>query len=79
MVYTPFTVKYNEIISIEGRRLLAACYAYLGRKDEARFQASKVMEAYPNFSLSHWEHVQPDVNPEDTEHFLHGLRLAGLK
>lgn len=63
----------------EGRRLLAACYAYLGRKDEARFQASKVMEAYPNFSLNHWEHVQPDVNPEDTEHFLHGLRLAGLK
>jgi adenylate cyclase len=62
----------------EGRRLLAACYAYLGRKDEAKFQASKVLEAYPNFNLKHWENVQPDVNPDDTEHFVHGLRMAGL-
>jgi TolB-like protein/class 3 adenylate cyclase len=62
----------------EGRRLLAACYAYLGKKEEARFQASKVMEAYPNFKLEYWTKVQPDVNPEDTEHFVNGLRLAGL-
>jgi len=62
----------------EGRRLLAACHAYMGNKDEAKFQASKVLEAYPNFDLSHWEAVQPDVNPEDTEHFVKGLRLAGL-
>ncbi len=62
----------------EGRRLLAACYAYMGKKDEARYQAGKVLEAYPNFSLDHWEKVQPDVNPEDTEHFVRGLRLAGL-
>lgn len=62
----------------EGRRLLAACYAYLGRKEDAKFQASKVMEAYPNFKLEYWTKVQPDVNPEDTEHFVEGLRLAGL-
>ena len=62
----------------EGRRLLAACYAYMGKKEEARFQASKVLEAYPNFNLDYWENVQPDVNPEDTEHFVNGLRLAGL-
>ncbi len=62
----------------EGRRLLAACYAYLGKKEDAKFQASKVLEAYPNFNLAHWENVQPDVNPEDTEHFVNGLRLAGL-
>ena len=62
----------------EGRRLLAASYAYLGKSDEAKFQASKVLEAYPNFNLKHWENVQPDVNPADTEHFVHGLRLAGL-
>ena len=63
----------------EGRRLLAASYAYMGRQDEAKFQAAKVLEAYPNFSLTHWENVQPDVNPEDTQHFVYGLRLAGLK
>ncbi len=62
----------------EGRRLLAASYAYLGKKDDASFQASKVLEAYPNFNLKHWEAVQPDIYPEDTEHFVHGLRLSGL-
>jgi adenylate cyclase len=62
----------------EGRRLLAACYAYMGKKEDAKFQASKVLEAYPNFNLDYWENVQPDVNPEDTEHFVNGLRLAGL-
>ncbi len=62
----------------EGRRLLAASYAYLGKNEEARLQASKVLEAYPNFSLAHWEKVQPDLRPEDTEHFVNGLRLAGL-
>jgi len=62
----------------EGRRLLAACYAYMGKKEDAKFQATKVLEAYPNFNLDHWENVQPDVNPEDTEHFVNGLRLAGL-
>ena len=36
------------------------------------------MEAYPNFNLTHWEAVQPDIYPEDTEHFVKGLRLAGL-
>jgi adenylate cyclase len=63
---------------MEGRRLLAASYAYLGNKEQAKFQASKVLEAYPNFDLAYWEKVQPDVNPDDTEHFVHGLRLAGL-
>ncbi|OED41430.1 hypothetical protein AB833_09685 [Chromatiales bacterium (ex Bugula neritina AB1)] len=62
----------------EGRRLLAACYAYMGKKDEAKYEAGKVLEAYPNFNLDYWERVQPDVNPEDTEHFVTGLRLAGL-
>ncbi|MFK8080368.1 MAG: tetratricopeptide repeat protein [Granulosicoccus sp.] len=63
----------------EGRRLLAASYAYIGKPAEARLQAAKVMEAYPNFSLAHWEKVQPDVNPDDTQHFVHGLKLAGLE
>jgi len=78
--------QYEEAIKVlkrmnsptEGRRLLAACYAYMGKKEDAKYQASKVLEAYPNFDLDHWENVQPDVNPEDTEHFVNGLRLAGL-
>jgi len=63
----------------EGRRLLAASYAYLGDMEKARFQASKVLEAYPNFSLDHWVKVIPDKYPDETDHFVEGLRIAGLK
>ena len=63
----------------EGRRLLAASYAYLGDMEKARFEASKVLEAFPNFSLDHWIKVLPDKDSEETEHFVEGLRRAGLK
>lgn len=62
----------------EGRRLLAASYAYLNRMEEAKFQAGKVLEAHPNFSLKHWEMIQPDKNSDDTAHFVEGLKRAGL-
>lgn len=62
----------------EGRRLLAASYAYLGRMEEAKFQAGKVLEAHPNFSRKHWEMIQPDKNADDTAHFVEGLKRAGL-
>jgi len=62
----------------EGRRLLAASYAQLGRLEEARQQAALVLEAHPNFSLQQWETIQPDKNPDDTAHFVEGLKKAGL-
>ncbi len=62
----------------EGRRLLAASYAHLGRLEEAKFQATKVLEAHPNFSLRHWEMIQPDKFADDTAHFVEGLKKAGL-
>lgn len=62
----------------EGRRLLAACYSHLGRIGEARQQAAKVLESHPNFSLEHWASIQPDKYPEDVEHFIDGLKKAGL-
>ncbi|MEM1200274.1 MAG: adenylate/guanylate cyclase domain-containing protein [Pseudomonadota bacterium] len=62
----------------EGQRLLAASYAQLGRHNQARFHASKVMEAHPNFSLEQWAKIMPDKYPEDTEHLVEGLQKAGL-
>lgn len=62
----------------EGQRLLAASYAQLDRHSQARFHASKVMEAHPNFSLEQWAKIVPDLHPEDTEHLLEGLKKAGL-
>ncbi len=62
----------------EGCRVLAASYAQLGRMKEARFHADKVLQAHPNFSLERWQAVLPDKNPEETAHFVEGLRKAGL-
>jgi TolB-like protein/cytochrome c-type biogenesis protein CcmH/NrfG len=63
----------------EGRRVLAASYAQLGQMEEARKQASAVLQAHPQFSLEHWAEVQPDKDPGDVEHLIEGLRKAGLK
>lgn len=62
----------------EGRRILAASFAMLGRENEARDQAAKVLTAHPDFSVVNWGRVQPDRYPEDTEHFVEGLKKAGL-
>ncbi|MEM7224992.1 MAG: adenylate/guanylate cyclase domain-containing protein [Pseudomonadota bacterium] len=63
----------------EGRRLLAACYGQMGKLTEAQDQAAKVLEAHPNFSLERWASVQPDKFEDDVEHFVEGLKKAGLK
>jgi TolB-like protein len=62
----------------EGRRILAASYAYLGRKNEAEVEARRVREAHPNFSLERWASIQPDKFEQDLMHFHDGLKLAGL-
>ncbi len=62
----------------EGRRILAASYAHLGRMDEAHFEADRVRKAHPNFVAERWATVQPDKYDEDVEHFLDGLKRAGL-
>lgn len=62
----------------EGRRLLAASFAQLGRLEEAHRHAQKVMEAHPNFSVEHWAKVQPDRYEADVLHFVEGLTKAGL-
>ncbi len=63
----------------EGRRLLAASCAQLGRLDEAKAHAAKVLEAHPEFLLNAWAVAQPDKFQEETDHFIEGLRKTGLK
>ncbi len=64
--------------STEGRRVLAASYAQMGRMDEARQHAQKVLEAHPNFNVEQWGKVVPDRLEADVAHFAEGLRKAGL-
>ncbi|WP_298969447.1 tetratricopeptide repeat protein [uncultured Roseobacter sp.] len=78
--------RYEEAISTiqtmqnptEGRRILAASYAHLGKVKEAETQADLVRQAHPNFSVDRWASVQPDLHEEDVQHFLDGLKRAGL-
>ena len=62
----------------EGRRLLAASYGHLGREAEARTEAELVLKAHPRFSVERWAAVQPDKFQEDVQHFVEGLKRAGL-
>jgi hypothetical protein len=40
-------------------RKMTASLAHLGRLDEARACAKRLMERFPNFSISHWADVPP--------------------
>ena len=63
----------------EGRRLLAASYAYLGETQKAQEQVESILAAHPNFDLDQWGSIQPDKNSDDSEHFIEGLKRAGFK
>ena len=55
---------------------LAACYAQLGRLDEARAEAAELLKVKPDFRIS--SQVASYKNRDDIEHELDGLRKAGL-
>jgi tetratricopeptide (TPR) repeat protein len=78
--------RYAEVIDTvsamrdptEGQRLLAASCAYLGRSDEASAHAQEVLRAHPNFSTAEWRQVAPFGDKDRLDHYLTGLKLAGL-
>lgn len=62
----------------EGRRLLAASYAQLGRLAEAGAEAAKLKAAHPDFDVDQWTAAVPDKFAEDLAHYAEGMRKAGL-
>jgi adenylate cyclase len=60
------------------RVLLAACYGYLGRLDEARVLWREALQYNPNYSLEQKRRVLPYKNPADFDKLVEGLRKAGL-
>lgn len=62
----------------EGRRMLAAHYAHLGRTDLAREQALEILRLHPGFRVSEWAKRPPYRDREPLDFFVEGLRLAGL-
>ncbi|MGH6933334.1 MAG: adenylate/guanylate cyclase domain-containing protein [Dongiaceae bacterium] len=57
---------------------LAACFAHLGRMDEARTAAATVVQMQPDFTIRILMLQEPWKNPADSEHEVEGLRKAGL-
>ena len=55
---------------------MAACYAQLGRLDEARAQSVEALRLKPDFRLSAVKLFYN--NPADAQHVLDGMRKAGL-
>lgn len=62
----------------EGRRMLAASFAHLGMLEEARSQGREVMRLHPGFTIGNWRHRPPYRDQAILEHFIEGMRLAGL-
>lgn len=62
-----------------GRAWLAAAYAQLGRLEEARAEADEVLRIEPNYTIQGTQRqLSVYKDPMDVEHFLDGLRKAGL-
>ena len=59
-------------------RSLAACFAQLGRLDEAKAAATDVLEREPSFRVSVFESRYPLRRPGDRQRLFSGLRAAGL-
>ena len=79
--------RYEEAIEFSGKidvrhlttnLIIAGSYAHLGRYEEAKASASSALEESPGFSLREWAANLSFENPEDLEHYLDGLRKAGL-
>jgi hypothetical protein len=57
--------------------LIAALWN-LGREDEARVIARKLLAGHPDFSVSRWSRGLPYRRQEDLDTLLNPLRRAGL-
>jgi tetratricopeptide (TPR) repeat protein len=58
--------------------LLASCYGWLGRSEDARKAWDQALRINPDLSIERRRQVQPFRNPDDFERRVEGLRRAGL-
>ena len=78
---------YEEVIAVSKtinvrhlttHLLLAGSYAQIGQLDDAKIPAANALEENPDFSLRQWSENLSFENPADLEHYIDGLRKAGL-
>ena len=79
--------RYEEAVTaLENRKnpnlksnlYLAAAYAQLGRQNEAQAMVEKILEDNPESSIERWGKAQPYQNEAALNHYIDGLRKAGL-
>jgi len=79
--------RYEEVIAfsktinvrhLPTHLLLAGSYAQMGQLDNAKIPAANALEENPGFSLRQWRGSLSFENPADLEHYMDGLRKAGL-
>ena len=57
---------------------LAASYAYLGNMEKAEDHSAKVLEIESGFSIQRFAKSRSYIEKSQLEHYLEGLRKAGL-
>ena len=57
---------------------LAACYAQLGKLDEARARGTRALALAPQLTLERIARMEPLQDPADIEHWISAIRLAGI-
>jgi adenylate cyclase len=67
-----------DSLRIWDHRILAASYAQLGKEEDARRHAQKILAINPSFSLTRFKAKIPYREDADRAHFLEGLAKAGL-
>jgi len=63
---------------VNGYKPLIAALGHLGRKEEAKFYVAKLLSLEPGFTVERFGQVYPFKYTSDREHYMMGLRLAGV-
>ena len=58
---------------------LIAALGHLGLREEARCYVDRLLKLEPNFTIAYFAIVYPFARDSDRQHYLQGLRLAGVR
>jgi DNA-binding SARP family transcriptional activator/Tfp pilus assembly protein PilF len=63
---------------VNGYKPLIAALGHLGRREEAKAYVDKLLSLEPGFTVERFGEVYPFKHATDREHYMMGLRLAGV-
>jgi DNA-binding SARP family transcriptional activator/Tfp pilus assembly protein PilF len=63
---------------VNGYKPLIAALGHLGRREEAKDYVEKLLSLEPGFTVERFGEVYPFKHASDREHYMMGLRLAGV-